>query len=422
MKQYKFTFIDLFSGIGGFHQAMRFLGGKCVMASEVNQACIETYKLNFKNTEVRGDIRKISPNSIPKFDVLCAGFPCQSFSKAGKQKGFEDETRGDLFSYIMRILDAHTEVKFVILENVRNLADKSNHWEIVKNELIKRNFYITEEPIIVSPSDFGIPQIRERVYILGIKKSIRNKKILTNGCIHHEDINIDKYKKKCKLGDAWKVLESNINDSYYISEQDTRMINAWNEFRIGIKKKIIGFPIWLDYFGVGIKDDDEYRIKVKYQEMKDWKKKIVDNNRYLYLQNKDFIDQWIEKYNMLESKSKLYKKFEWNCGEDCKDIKEAIIQIRQSGIRVKRPTYFPSLVAIVNTPIIWDKTKERYRYITPREAANLQNFDRRYKFVGTDKQIYKQLGNSVNVKVLKRIGKNLFKLGEEGWDENGEKD
>ena len=76
----------------------------------------------------------------------------------------------------------------------------------------------------------------------------------------------------------------------------------------------------------------------------------------------------------------------------------------------------------MNTPIIWDENIQRYRHITPREAANLQNFDRRYKFIGTDKEIYKQLGNSVNVKVLKRISKNLFKLGEEGWDENGKND
>lgn len=422
MKKYKFTFIDLFSGIGGFHQAMRFLGGKCVMASEINQACIETYKLNFKDTEIRGDIRKIDPDSIPKFDVLCAGFPCQSFSKAGKQKGFEDETRGDLFSYIMKILDSHPEAKFVILENVRNLADKTKHWRIIKEELTKRDFYITEEPIIVSPSDLGLPQVRERVYILGIKKSIPNQRILTNGCIHYEDINIEGYKKRCKLGDAWKVLESDVADSYCISEQDTRMINAWNEFKIGINKKTIGFPIWLDSMGVGIDDDDDYKIKINYKKMKDWKKRIVDNNRSLYLENREFVDEWINRYAMMNNKSKLYKKFEWNCGEDCEDIKETIIQIRQSGIRAKRPTYFPSLVAIVNTPIIWDINKQRYRHITPREAANLQNFDKRYKFIGTDNQIYKQLGNSVNVKVLKRIGKNLFKLGKEGWDENGKND
>lgn len=84
----------------------------------------------------------------------------------------------------MDILDGHPEVKFVILENVRNLADKTENWDIITSELMKRNFYITEEPIILSPSDFGIPQIRERVYILGIRKDIRNEQILTNGYIH----------------------------------------------------------------------------------------------------------------------------------------------------------------------------------------------------------------------------------------------
>ena len=157
-KNSRFTFIDLFAGVGGFHQAMRYLGGECVMAAEINQECVKTYKLNFKTSEkeVRGDVKKIDPTSIAPFDVLCAGFPCQPFSKAGAQQGFQDKTRGNLFYTIMDILDAHPEVKFIILENVRNLADKSENWDIITSELMKRNFYITKEPIILSPSDFGI--------------------------------------------------------------------------------------------------------------------------------------------------------------------------------------------------------------------------------------------------------------------------
>ena len=157
-----FRFIDLFAGIGGFHQAMRFLGGECVMAAEINQACVDTYNLNFKTLEgrVRGDVKKIDPTTISRFDVLCAGFPCQPFSKAGLQQGFNDKTRGNLFYSIMDILDAHPECKFVVLENVRNLADKSENWEIIRTELLKRDFVITQKPLILSPSDFGIPQIR----------------------------------------------------------------------------------------------------------------------------------------------------------------------------------------------------------------------------------------------------------------------
>ena len=143
--------------------------------------------------------------------------------------------------------------------------------------------------------------------------------------------------------------------------------------------------------------------------MPDWKKRFVDKNREFYLEHKDFIDPWIERYDMF-NRIKLNQKFEWNCGEDVQNMHDGIIQIRQSGIRVKRTTYFPSLVAIVNTPIIWDNQMNAYRHITPREAANLQKFDQRYKFSGTDKQIYRQLGNSVNVRILKILCKGLFEL------------
>ena len=111
----KFKFIDLFAGIGGFHQAMVQLGGKCVYASEIDKFCIERYKENY-GMDADHDITKINPEDIPDHDVLCGGFPCQAFSKAGKRKGFE-ETRGTLFFYIEKILRAK-KPKYIILENV----------------------------------------------------------------------------------------------------------------------------------------------------------------------------------------------------------------------------------------------------------------------------------------------------------------
>lgn len=422
-EKYKFTFVDLFAGIGGFHQAMRYLGGKCIMASEIDQACVETYKLNYKTKDVRGDIRKIETDSIGKFDVLCAGFPCQPFSKAGLQKGF-DEDRGNLFFNIMRILDGHPEVKFIILENVRNLADKEENWNIIKTELMKRDFFITEKPVILSPSNFGLPQIRERVYILGIRKDLRNTAVLTNDYIHIRDLELEEvqFKDKCKMGDAFSVLEKNVSDEYIIDKEQEEMILAWEEFRKGTNIGSIGFPIWIKSFGYNIEDEEEFLQGQDYVNIPEWKKKFVDNNRKLYLDNKEFIDEWIITYKMLD-RIKIYQKFEWNCGTDVTDIHDAIIQIRQSGIRVKRPTYYPALVAMVNTPIIYDKKKKHFRYITPREAANLQNFDKRFKFIGTDRQIYRQLGNSVNVKILKILGKKLFSFANDGWEAtNGKKD
>lgn len=412
-----FKFIDLFSGIGGFHQAMRYLGGECEMAAEIDQECVKTYMLNYKTNEkeIRGDVNKIDPATIKPFDVLCAGFPCQPFSKAGTQQGFQDKKRGNLFYKIMDILDGHPEVKFVILENVRNLADKSENWDIITSELMKRNFYITEEPIILSPSDFGIPQIRERVYILGIRKDIRNEQILTNGFIHIEDLKLNNHLKKCKMGAAWSILEDDVDDRYIISTEKEQMIMAWDEFRIETGITVIGYPIWIDSFGVGIDDDDEVYKSQGYDTMPKWKQNFLRHNRELYLSNRKFIDGWIKKYDMM-NKIKLYKKFEWNCGTDVTDIHDCLIQIRQSGIRVKRPTFYPSLVAIVNTPIIWDKSKNHFRHITPREAANLQSFHAGFKFQGTDAIQYRQLGNSVNVRILKILGESLFSLAIDGWD------
>ena len=183
----KYRFIDLFAGIGGFHQALTNLGCECVCASEIDEDAIKRYKENFPDTPVVGDINK-TYSKLPEFDILCGGFPCQPFSKAGKQEGFEDKTRGNLFYRIMDVLDLHPECKFVILENVKNLADKTENWDIIQNELKQRNFYITDMPIILSPHQFGIPQIRERVYILGIRKDIRDEAKLPNGSIHMEDL------------------------------------------------------------------------------------------------------------------------------------------------------------------------------------------------------------------------------------------
>ena len=249
MSNIKFKFVDLFAGIGGFHQAMEELGGKCVCASEIDPNCQETYKLNFSNTNIVGDINEYI-DKLPEFDVLCGGFPCQPFSKAGKQEGFEDKTRGNLFYKIMEILQHHPECKFVILENVKNLADNIENWKIMQDELKKQNFYVTDKPIILSPHQFGIPQIRERVYILGIRKDIRDIEKLPNEYIHLEDLgelfNADDI---CKEGDAFKILETNVSDDYNISEQQENTLNMWLEFKEITNYESLGVPVWVEYFG-----------------------------------------------------------------------------------------------------------------------------------------------------------------------------
>lgn len=167
----KFTFIDLFAGIGGFRMAMQNIGGKCVFSSEWDVQAQKTYLLNYGEVPF-GDITKESTKSyIPDdFDILCAGFPCQSFSLAGKRLGFE-ETRGTLFFDVAEII-RRKRPKAFFLENVKGLLihDKGKTIQAILNILRNELGYFVPEPQIVNAMDFGVPQHRERVYIVGFRK------------------------------------------------------------------------------------------------------------------------------------------------------------------------------------------------------------------------------------------------------------
>ena len=164
-----FKFIDLCAGIGGFHLALKEYCGECVLAAEIDKFAIEVYKENY-NIDSENNITKISKKDIPTYDVLCAGFPCQTFSKAGSQQGFDD-IRGTIFFDIIRILE-ETKPKYVLLENVRNLAshDNGNTWNVIRKKLIEIGYLVPEKPFILSPINFGVPQSRERVFIPCIRK------------------------------------------------------------------------------------------------------------------------------------------------------------------------------------------------------------------------------------------------------------
>ena len=167
----KFKFIDLFSGIGGFHQAMSNIGGECVFASDIDEKCREIYEKNY-GLKPNGDITKVNVSEIPSFDVLCAGFPCQPFSKAGFQKGFDD-IRGNLFFNICKIVEHH-KPKYLLLENVRNLAshDGGNTWNVIYKCIDELGYYTYEKPIILNVLHFNIPQNRERVVIMCKRKNL----------------------------------------------------------------------------------------------------------------------------------------------------------------------------------------------------------------------------------------------------------
>lgn len=380
-----FTFIDLFSGIGGFHQAMAQLGGKCVLSSEIDSSAIATYKKNYK-IDSNINIRDIDANDVPDHDVLCAGFPCQAFSKAGKQLGFADETKGTLFFEIERILKVK-KPRYIILENVRNLVshDSGKTWITIKNHLKSCGYRLTEKPMIVSPHYFNIPQLRERVVIMGVYDPEHIE--------DHLNIDLGHYIKK-ENNSINSILENGVVDKkYYISEYEYNVLNAWNDFYQHINLKVIGFPIWVDAFKESPRE-----------EYPEWKNNFIRKNNDLYKENKDFIDAWLIANNNLENWVPTHKKFEWQAGANISSIWEGIIQMRPSGIRVKTPNCFPALVAMVQIPIIGSHK----RRLTVREAARLQSFPDEFIPDTSDQQAYKQFGNAVNVEVIKRCAEKLF--------------
>ena len=166
-ENFTFTFIDLFAGIGGFRIPLQQLGGKCVFSSEFNYHAQRAYELNFGEVPF-GDITRLDIDVVPKHDILCAGFPCQPFSISGKMKGFED-TRGTLIYHVFKIIEKHSP-KVIFLENVKHLVyhDKKRTLSTIIQHLEELGYIVSK--MVLNASDFGVPQNRERIIIIGHKK------------------------------------------------------------------------------------------------------------------------------------------------------------------------------------------------------------------------------------------------------------
>lgn len=388
----KFKFIDLFCGIGGFHQAMESLGGECVYACDIDADCRKTYEANY-GLKPDVDVTKIDPAKLPTFDVLCGGFPCQAFSKAGNRLGFADETKGTLFFDVERIM-AYCQPKYALLENVRNLAshDGGNTWRTIHEHLTNIGYNVLEEPVIFSPHYLGIPQHRERVFIMCVRKDI--------GTLPIFQFNSKRRLPKCNIQD---ILQNDIEildlQKYKLSEDKIQLVDLWNEFIQNIKcKKLPGFPVWSEYLHEPALNEDTTGYPA-------WKINFINKNNQLYLDNRDFIDEWLNraKQNPLFFGAKA--KLEWQAGQyKHPNIWDHILQFRPSGIRVKVGTYFPALVAITQTSIVGCRQRE----LTLRECARLQSFPDTFQPDIVDAQAYKQFGNAVNVEVVKLFAKYLF--------------
>ena len=224
-----FRFIDLFAGLGGFHLALQRMGGQCVFAAEWKEHLRALYEENF-GLRPEGDIRLVQPKDVPDHDVLTAGFPCQPFSKAGEQLGFECTEQGNLFFNVAAILKAK-KPRFFILENVPNLLkhDEGRTWAEIQKILGKSGYHIRAERF--SPHNFGIPQIRERLYIVG---SLSPLDRFIWPVTSDAETNID------------SVLDDNPSEAKQLSPQVKECLEVWNEFLQACPSdvELPYFPLW----------------------------------------------------------------------------------------------------------------------------------------------------------------------------------
>lgn len=352
----EFRVASLFSGIGGFEQGFKNskMQYNLVFASEIDKYATKTFSYNFPITNMVGDIKAVDEKSIPDHDLLCAGFPCQSFSVAGKQKGFND-IRGTLFFDVIRIIK-EKQPSYILLENVKNLISHNNCNTIktILKNISDCNY--TFDFTIINSNEAGVPQSRERTYIVGI----------LNG-------NTEKFKNDIRNNKVSTLKK-------WANENNLKTMNFFNNVKMNNNPKYI----------------------------KDILEDNVDKKYYL---NSSKVKEYIYNYNQnsffLKPQKKILKEFTLprNIHNDL-DRQRRVYSIY--GIS-------PTLLARSDSPkIIFKDNNEYYiRKLTPLETLRIQGFSNKFtdnieKYGMSDTQLYKQSGNAVSPPVISEIINNLL--------------
>jgi len=431
------SFVDICAGLGGFHKALASFGFECVFTSEINEELRENYKKNFPSVAhlTYGDIREFK-NLVPKHDILCAGFPCQPFSKSGLQRGFNDPTEGTIFHEILDILE-RCKPTYIFLENVGNFErhDSGRTWEIVKARLEKLGYSVrgtthvgSSGSGLLSPHHLGFPHCRERFFIVGLLGAelppdpfpARNVQPL---------IPLEKY---IKLNTELSKQEK---QETALSQQQKDCINHWNQLIKSLPEKLVvlpSFPIWGDEFEATYPFENYTPYAATTKELRaclsghplkkrmgkdellallpsyaqtpqphfpEWKIKFLRQNRdWFNKYSKFFTKEWLD---ALRQFPPSLRKLEWNCQGESRNLWKYVLQFRPSGLRVKRYSSIPSLVAMTETqiPILGPKK----RFLSRTEGLLLLGLPVTHILPERRERAFKALGNGVHVEVVKAI-------------------
>ena len=353
-----FRYADLFAGIGGFHAMLDHAGGRCVYVSEIDREARQTYLRNWveplpesRRPVVNTDITMATPDDgpvdVPAHDVLAAGFPCQPFSKSGRQRGM-DEARGTLFWNIARILEDRTPA-VVLLENVRNIAGPrhTHEWDVIIQTLREIGYRVSSTPSVFSPhflppSLGGTPQVRDRVFILGTyvgRERALNETDVPPTVVRApvDGWNVHDWNAEWILDDDSSIAELS---KYQLTTDETTWVDVWDDLvqRMWSARgvRLPGFPLWADAW-----IPERGLDPIELEALPRWKSQILIKNARFYDEHRDVIRDWKRANPIFATFPESRRKLEWQA-QDTASLWETVMHFRPSGIRAKAPTYLPA--------------------------------------------------------------------------------
>ncbi len=431
-------FVDLCAGLGGFHVALSRMGHRCVFAAEIDEELRAVYLKNFPEMEgkVAGDLKEFK-DLVPKHDLLCAGFPCQPFSKSGSQSGMGDRRRGTLFTDIADVL-GRLRPQYFLLENVGNFEvhDHGRTWRIVQDTVKELGYNVRGTTHmksgghgLVSPTHLGFPHNRERFFIVG-----------SRGVLPLEPFPPVVRGVPTTLGSVVqnsRELDALARRETALSPRQRDCIEHWNALLRAVPNDVaIPSPLWGDEFGARYPFIDSTPSRTSTATLRRslgrhshrplsraeligmlptyartdlprfpaWKIAHIRQSRDWFRKVSGYLEpSWLAKLHTFPAS---LRKLEWNCGEAPRNLWRHVLQFRPSGLRVKRYSASPSLVAMTVTqvPILGPER----RFLTRVEGLRLLGLPDSLQLPESRQAAFQALGNAVHVDVVQAIAERLL--------------